>query len=47
MSSVNYMVEHATGTSAITITLHPDAYARVTSAILAAANAKQITIASA
>ena len=47
MTSVSYMVEHATGTSAITITLHPDAYARVTSAILAAANAKQITIASA
>ena len=47
MASVSYMVEHATGSSAITITLHPDAYARVTSAILAAANAKQITIASA
>ena len=47
MTSVIYMVEHATGSSAITITLHPDAYARVTSAIIAAANAKQITIASA
>lgn len=47
MTSVSYMVEHATGSSAITITLHPDAYARVTNAILAAANAKQITIASA
>lgn len=47
IASISYMVEHATGSSAITITLHPDAYARVTSAILAAANAKQITIASA
>lgn len=45
--SVAYMVEHAINTATITITLHPDAYARVTEEIFTAAAEKQITIASA
>ena len=47
MTSVSYMVEHATGAKAITITLHPDAYARITAETLTAASVKQIIIASA
>ena len=43
-TSMAYMVSH--GTAAITITLHPDAYARVTEEIFAAAAEKNITIAS-
>lgn len=43
-TSMTYMVSH--GTAGITITLHPDAYARVTEEIFAAAAEKNITIAS-
>lgn len=43
---VAYMVEHAANTKAITLTLHPTAYARVTDELIAAAAEKQITIAS-
>lgn len=43
-TSMAYMVSH--GTAGITITLHPDAYARVTEEIFAAAAQKNITIAS-
>ena len=43
--SVAYIVANADNTKAITITLHPDAYARVTDDIFAAAAAKNITIA--
>lgn len=47
LASLQYMVANAANTDPITITLHPDAYARVTEDIFAAATAKQITIASA
>ncbi len=43
-TSMAYMVSH--GTAGITITLHPDAYARVTEEVFAAAAQKNITIAS-
>lgn len=47
LASVQYMVSNnANGTTPITITLHPTAYARVTDETKAAAAAKQITIAS-
>ncbi len=42
-TSMAYMVSH--GTAGITITLHPDAYARVTEEVFAAAAQKNITIA--
>lgn len=45
IESIEYMVNNNLATKAITITLHPDAYARVTDNILAAAAAKNITIA--
>lgn len=45
LESLNYMINYARNTSGITITLHPDAYARVTDDIFAAAAAKNITIA--
>lgn len=45
LDSIKYMVENATNTSAITITLHPQAYARVTDEIFALAASKDITIA--
>ena len=44
---IAYMVEHAANTDPITITLHPDAYARVTEDLFALAAEKQITIATA
>ena len=44
MDCLKYIVDNAKG-SDITITLHPDAYARVTDDIFAAAAAKNITIA--
>lgn len=47
LDSIAYMVQYATNTTPITITLHPDAYARVTDEIFTAAAEKQITIASA
>lgn len=40
--SITYMVENAINTDPITITLHPDAYARLTDEIITAATAKQI-----
>lgn len=46
MASLTYMVEHAANTKAITITLHPTAYARVTDELFALAAEKNITIAS-
>ena len=45
-SSIEYIVTNAANTKPITITLHPDAYARVTEEIFAAAAEKNITIAS-
>lgn len=42
---IAYMVEHAANTKAITITLHPDAYARITDGLIAEAAEKQITFA--
>lgn len=45
-SSIEYIVANAANTKPITITLHPDAYARVTEEIFAAAAQKNITIAS-
>lgn len=45
IESIEFMVNKSLATGPITITLHPDAYARVTEDILAAAAAKNITIA--
>lgn len=44
--SIQYMVKYARNTSAITLTLHSSAYARVTEEIFALAAEKNITIAS-
>ena len=38
-----YMIEHAANTTAITITVHPDAYARLTDELIEQAADKQIT----
>lgn len=46
LDSIEYLVTKATNTSPITITLHPDAYARVTDELFALAVEKNITIAS-
>lgn len=46
LECVQFMVENAANTSAITITLHPTAYARVTDELFALAAEKNITIAS-
>lgn len=46
MESIAYMVEHAGNTAPITITLHADAYARLTDELIAAAAAKNITFTS-
>lgn len=46
-SSLGYLVENATNTGPITITLHPDAYAKVPQTLIEKAAAKQISIASA
>lgn len=43
--TIEYFITNATNTAAITITLHPDAYARVTDEIFALAAEKNITIA--
>ena len=43
--TVSYLVANATNTAAITITLHPEAYARVSDELFAQAAAKNITIA--
>lgn len=45
LASLQYLVEHAANTAPITITLHADAYARLTDELMAAAAAKQITFA--
>lgn len=45
LDSISYIVTQANNSATITITLHPDAYARVTDDIFAAAAAKNITIA--
>lgn len=46
LDSISYMVEHAANTAPITLTLHPEAYARVTDELFALAAEKNITIAS-
>ena len=45
LASIQYMIDNATNTSPITVTLHPDAYARLTDEIITAATAKQINFA--
>ena len=45
LDSISYMVTNAANTSPITVTLHPDAYARLTDEIITAATAKQINFA--
>lgn len=45
--SIAYLVNNRQGSKAITLTLHPTAYARVTEEIFEAAAAKNVTIASA
>lgn len=45
LTSIQYMVDNAANTTPITITLHPDAYARVTEELIAQAAEKQITFA--
>ena len=45
LESITYMVDNAANTAPITITLHPDAYARLTDEIITAATAKQINFA--
>lgn len=46
LASLQYLVTNAANTKAITITLHPEAYARVTDELFALAAEKNITIAS-
>lgn len=43
LESINYMVSNARNVEAITITLHPDCFARLTEELIAAASEKQIT----
>lgn len=45
LESITYMVENAINTDPITITLHPDAYARLTDELIEKASARQITFA--
>lgn len=45
LDSISYMVTNAANTSPITITLHPDAFARLTNEIITAATEKQINFA--
>lgn len=45
LKSIKFMVDNARNTAAITITLHPEAYARLTDELIAAAAEKQITFA--
>ena len=45
LESIQYMVDNATNTAPITITLHPDAHARLTEELIAQAAEKQITFA--
>lgn len=46
-STLGYLVENAANTEPITVTLHPDAFARVPQTLIEKATAKQISIASA
>ena len=46
LASIEYMVNNRHGSAAITLTLHPTAYARVTDELFAQAAEKNITIAS-
>ena len=45
LDSIQYLVTNAANTFPITVTLHPDAYARLTDEIITAATAKQINFA--
>ena len=45
LASIQYLVDHAANTTPITITLHPDAHARLTEELIAQAAEKQITFA--
>ena len=45
LGSISSLIAQRAGSNTITVTLHPDAYARVTDDIFAAAAAKNITIA--
>ena len=45
LTSIRYMVDNAANTTPITITLHPDAHARLTEELIAQAAEKQITFA--
>ena len=45
LTSIQYMVDYAANTTPITITLHPDAHARLTEELIAQAAEKQITFA--
>ena len=45
LSSMQYLVDNAANTTPITITLHPDAHARLTEELIAQAAEKQITFA--
>ena len=45
LASIQYMVDNAANTTPITITLHPDAHARLTEELIAQAAEKQITFA--
>lgn len=45
LASIQYLVDHAKNKSPITITLHPDAHARLTEELIAQAAEKQITFA--
>lgn len=46
-SDLGFLVENAANTGPITVTLHPDAYAKVPQSLIEKAAAKQISIASA
>lgn len=45
-SDLGFLIENAANTSPITVTLHPDAYAKVPQSLIEKATAKQISIAS-
>lgn len=45
LASIQYMIDNAANTSPITVTLHPDAYARITDELFAQAAEKQINFA--
>ena len=45
LTSIQYMVDNAANTTPITITLHPDAHARLTEELISQAAEKQITFA--